>query len=198
MQRIKSFIFTSVLGGLTVILPIAVIIMVFNWVFWKVTNLIQPVTNMLMAKMKFHISEVLADLIVIGLIIVACFLVGLIERTKLGHFIFKSIEDPWLLKIPGYKIIKETILQFIGDQSSPFSSVALARIFGNQTKVTCFVTDEHPDGSYTVFVPTGPNPTSGNIYHLEAQFVQKLTNCSVEDTMRSIIACGAGSKKLLS
>jgi uncharacterized membrane protein len=79
---------------------------------------------------------------------------------------------------------------------SPFSSVALARIFDNDTLVTAFVTDRHVDGSYTVFVPTGPNPTSGGIYHLKAENVFPV-DVSVEDAMRSIISCGAGSSTLI-
>lgn len=62
--------------------------------------------------------------------------------------------------------------------------------------MTAFVTEQHVDGSYSVFVPTGPNPTSGNIYHLKKKYVH-LVDVSVEDAMRSIISCGAGSGKLL-
>jgi uncharacterized membrane protein len=62
--------------------------------------------------------------------------------------------------------------------------------------VSAFVTDSHDDGSYTVFVPTGPNPTSGNIYHLKGKWVHPV-DVSVEDTMRSIISCGAGSSMLI-
>jgi len=102
-----------------------------------------------------------------------------------------------LIKVPGYTIIKETIVQFLGNKKSPFSLVALVNIFGNETMVTAFVTDEHSNESFTLFVPTGPNPTSGNIYHLRKEFVHKI-EISVEDTMRSIISCGADSKKLIS
>ena len=93
-------------------------------------------------------------------------------------------------------MIKETVSQFIGNKKSPFSSVALAQIFGNETLVTVFVTDEHPDGSFTVFMPTGPNPTSGNIYHLKGDFVHPV-DVPVEAAMKSIISCGAGSEKLV-
>ena len=100
------------------------------------------------------------------------------------------------MKAPGYSIIKETVAQFIGNKKSPFSSAALVQIFGNETMVSAFVTDEHEDGSYTVFVPTGPNPTSGNIYHLPGKFVHPI-DAPVEDLMRSIISCGAGSSALV-
>ena len=93
-------------------------------------------------------------------------------------------------------LIKETVLQFIGENNSPFSRVALCNIFGNETQVTGFITEEHDNGMFTVFVPTGPNPTSGNIYHLKPEFVH-LLEVQPEETMKTIIACGAGSKNLL-
>ena len=94
-------------------------------------------------------------------------------------------------------MVKETISQlFNTNEKSPFASVALCRIFGNETMVTAFITDKHDNGSYTVFVPTGPNPTSGNIYHLKPEYVHEI-EASTEETMRSIISCGAGSKALL-
>ncbi len=62
--------------------------------------------------------------------------------------------------------------------------------------MTGFITDEHPDGSCSVFVPTGPNPTSGNIFHLPPSSVYRI-EVPVDEAMKSIIACGAGSKVLM-
>ena len=106
-------------------------------------------------------------------------------------------ESRIFLKIPGYSLIKETVSQFFGNKKSPFSSVALVQIFGNETLASAFITDEHKDGTRTVFVPTGPNPTSGNIYHLPEDRVHPV-DVSVEEAMRSIISCGAGSSTLIS
>ncbi len=75
-------------------------------------------------------------------------------------------------------------------------AIPLVQVFGNSTLMTAFVTDEHPDGSCSVFVPTGPNPTSGNIYHLEGKYVHPV-DIPVEEAMRSIISCGAGSNRLI-
>ena len=45
-----------------------------------------------------------------------------------------------------YNLVKETVQQFLGAKKSPFSKVATVRLFGNETEMTAFVTDEHPDG----------------------------------------------------
>lgn len=194
MGKIKSFILTSLLGGVIVILPAAILAAVFGWVFNFTTNLIQPFTNLVVANSQ--LKETIADTLVLFVILVVCFFVGLIVRTRVGKLVFSVIEQRLLKIAPGYNLIKETVLQILGNKKSPFSSVALAQIFGNDTLVTSFITDEHSDGSFSIFVPTGPNPTSGNIYHLKGDYVHPI-DVSVEDAMRSIISCGAGSAKLV-
>ncbi len=185
---------TSLLGGVIVILPVAILAAVFGWVFSFTTNLIQPLTDLIVA--NSDLKEIIADILVLFVIFVVCFFVGLIVRTRFGKFIYHMIENHLLKIAPGYTLIKETVLQILGNKKSPFSSVALVQIFGNDTLVTSFITDEHSDGSFTVFVPTGPNPTSGNIYHLKGEHVHPV-DVSVEDAMRSIISCGAGSTQLV-
>lgn len=194
MGRLKSFVRTSLLGGAAVILPVAISVFIFKWLFNWITNIIQPLTNLVMAKSQ--VQEILADALVIVFISMSCFFIGVIIKTKVGKFVHESLENHILNIAPGYSTIKETVAQFIGKKRVPFSSVALVQVFENSTLMTAFITDVHSDGSYTVFVPTGPNPTSGNIYHLTGQFVHHV-DVPVEQAMRSIISCGAGSTALI-
>ena len=62
--------------------------------------------------------------------------------------------------------------------------------------VTAIVTAKHQRG-FTVFVPTAPVPTSGIVYHVPAESVQLMPDVSVEQAMKTVIACGAGSQSLL-
>ena len=195
MKAIISFLKTTVLGGVVVVLPTVIMVFVVKWVFSFVSNLIAPVAKLLPSASAGGV--VLADIIVIVLIVSGCFVIGVLVKTSVGAWIHRTLEEKLLGKIPGYSLIRETVLQFMGNKKSPFSSVALCQIFGNDTMATGFVTDTHPDGRCTVFIPTGPNPTSGNIYHLKPQYVHPI-DIGVEDAMRSIISCGAGSDNLVS
>lgn len=194
MKKIVDFVKTALLGGMLILLPLTILIFAVNWIFNFVRQAISPLTVIVMTKSQFQ--GIIADLLVIIFILLACFLLGILVRTKLGKWIYDSIENAILKKAPGYSLIKETIAQFLGSKQSPFSSVALVQIFGNDTMASAFITDSHDDGSYTVFIPTGPNPTSGNIYHLKKENVHPV-DVPVEDAMRSIISCGAGSAKLI-
>lgn len=196
MQKLKKFIKTTILGGVIVLLPAFLTIFFLRWLFNFITLMISPITKLVVREAKMQ--ERLADLLVISIIIALCFFVGLIVKTRLGRFLYRQIEM-WIMKIvPSYTLFRNTIKQFFGQEKGPFSRVVLVQAFGSEssTLMTGFVTDEQPDGRYTVFVPSALNPTTGLILHLERQYVH-LTPVSVETAMRSIIGCGAGSRELL-
>lgn len=198
LKRIKKFFKTTLLGGVIVILPTIILVFAFKWLFGVVANGIRPLTTLVIDNIDLpdRYDELIATLIVLSVIILGCFLVGLFVRTRLGQIFYTGLENSVLSRAPGYKMVKETVNQFLGKKESPFASVALVQIYENDTKVTAFITDRHDDGTVTVFVPTGPNPTSGFIYHLQEKYVHPV-NISVEDAMRSVISCGAGSERLI-
>ncbi|MCH8904077.1 MAG: DUF502 domain-containing protein [Bacteroidetes bacterium] len=194
MKKLRGFVKTTLLGGFVIVLPVAAMIAVMNWIFGFIGSIVQPLTDLIVKNSQFQ--EMVGDIISVTVILVFCFGVGVIVQTTFGKFLYDFIEHNLLIKIPGFNLIKETILQFVGTKKSPFSSVALARIYQNDTLATAFITDEHDDGSYSVFVPTGPNPTSGQIFHLKREYVQKI-DVKIEDAMKSIISMGAGSDVLI-
>ncbi|MEI6891029.1 MAG: DUF502 domain-containing protein [Pontiella sp.] len=198
LQRSQIFLKTTLLGGVIVILPSIILGFAFKWLFGRVGQGIKPLTDLVVNTIPLpdQYNHPIATVIVLSVIILSCFLVGLFVRTRIGKWIYIGFENSVLSKAPGYKMVKETVNQFLGKNQSPFSSVALVQIFENGTNATAFITDRHEDGTVTVFVPTGPNPTSGFIYHLNEQFVHPV-DVSVEDAMRSVISCGAGSEKLI-
>jgi uncharacterized membrane protein len=196
MKRFKQFIKTTVLGGVIVILPVVLTFFFLRWLFNFITNLIKPLTHLLAAQSQ--LQKYIADFLVIATIVLICFLVGLVVKTRFGRFIYRVLENRLLTIAPGYDLFKETIKQLLGRDKAPFSSVALVQVFGGDstTMMTGFITDQHPDGFCTVFVPAALTPTAGYIYHVEEKYVHRL-GISVEEAMRSIISCGMGSQKYL-
>lgn len=193
MKKLARFFKTTLIGGFVVILPVLIILAVFKWMFDSIIERIEPITAFIVTSTQFQ--RILADSISVMIIIVICFLVGLLVRTRLGSFIYGFFEDKLLKRIPGYRMVKETISQFFLADKRLFSSVALVNLFGDDIMVTALITDEHSDGSFTVFLPTAPNPTSGNIFHVRGDRVHKL-DISIEEAMKTVISCGVGSKRL--
>lgn len=199
MSKLKQFIRKALIGGVLIILPIVIIGLVFQWAFYFVTDLIQPLTDYTIA--QYGLPEIAADGIVIAIILIACFFVGTIVSTGIGKWLHGHF-DKYLVRLaPGYKVVKEIVAQVFGDdKNSPFAKGEVVRVqlFGEhcQTTVTALVTAKHLDGTVTIFMPTGPNPTSGNIYHIPEKLVTYYPDATVEKMMKSIIACGAGSDNL--
>lgn len=197
--QIKAVTKTSLVGGLVVILPIAILVFVFRWVFRLITDFIQPLTNEAVA--VYGVPEIVGDMIVVAIILLGCFLIGVVVKTSVGRYLHK-IFDSWLQQLaPGYRMIKEVVVQIFGDkENSPFSNgkVARVKIFGLDcpTEVTALVTDQADNGIYTIFMPTGPNPTSGNIYHVHETQVTLCPDVKIDSAMRTVIACGAGSASI--
>jgi len=190
-QRFRKFLRTTMIGGMVALAPLTLIILLFRWVINVIGRNLTPLVDRIVQDpdpdpfFKFALY-----VITFAAILLFFFIIGIIVRTRLSVFLNRA-EDLYLLKIPGYKLAKETIQQFFGKNRSFFREVVLVDIFNSGSLMTGFITDDQGE-IITVFVPTGPNPTSGNIYHLHKDRVLK-THASVDSGMKSIISCGAGS-----
>ncbi|MGF1638489.1 MAG: DUF502 domain-containing protein [Cyclobacteriaceae bacterium] len=189
----KSFFIKTLLNGLLLVLPTIIILFLLSLIFTFVFNFIAPISALLDQNAESHalFINILALLILIAII----FLIGLIMRNAQGQKSFKSFEDKYLLQIPLYSTLRETIAQFSGLKKMPFSQVVLVDAYNTGVLLTGFVTETVTEGIYTVFVPTAPNPMNGNIYHVPASQL-KFLDIEPEKAMRSIVGMGTGSSAL--
>jgi uncharacterized membrane protein len=191
-KRLKNFFKTTFIGGLVALLPISLVVILFRWIIGLVEKYLGPLIGMVETDSQLYRFG-LYLLALIGIFLLF-FFIGLIIKTSWGNFIRNGLERRYLSKVPGYKLAKETVSQFFGKNRSFFSEVVLVDLFNSGTLMTGFITDDQGE-IITVFVPTGPNPTSGNIYHVPADKVTK-TTAHVDAGMKSIISCGAGSAEV--
>ena len=193
-KRLRRFFRTTLIGGVVALAPLTLIILLFRWMINLIGRTLTPLVDTILQnpdpnpyfKFAIYIISVVAVLLFF-------FIIGLIVRTRLFRFLNRA-EDRYLLKIPGYKLAKETVQQFFGKNRSFFKEVVLVDIFNTGALMTGFITDDQGE-IISVFVPTGPNPTSGNIYHLNKERVLR-TKAPVELGMKTIISCGAGSAEV--
>ncbi len=193
-RRFRNFLRTTLFGGVVALAPLTLIILLFRWVITVIGRNLTPLVDTILQdpdpnpyfKFALYVITFIA-------ILLFFFIIGLVVRTRFYRFISKA-EDRYLQKIPGYKLAKETVQQFFGKNRSFFKEVVLVDIFNSGVLMTGFITDDQGD-IISVFVPTGPNPTSGNIYHLGKERVTK-TGAPVDLGMKTIISCGAGSAEV--
>ncbi len=193
-KRLRNFIRTTLIGGFVALAPLTLIILLFRWVINLIGRNLTPVVDKLLQDPDPNPYIKLAlYVLTFAAIVFFFFIIGIVVRSRMFVFLNKA-EDRYLLKIPGYRLAKETVQQFFGKNRSFFREVVLVDIFNTGVLMTGFITDDQGE-IITVFVPTGPNPTSGNIYHMPRERVLK-TSAAVDTGMKTIISCGAGSEQV--
>lgn len=192
-NNLKNFFATTFLGGVVVILPLAIFALLANWIISLIGGILDPIVSLFPEKW----NHTLLRLIAFGILVIICFGIGLLVKTQFGSTMFSWVEDHWLSKLPFYSTIKETTQQIIGKDKSPFSKVVLIDPYGSGAKMIGFVTDEDKNsGRITVFSPTAPNPTNGFVFIVHEKDVEFLDVRS-EEALRNIIGLGSGTSSII-
>lgn len=193
-QRLVKFFLTTVLGGVIVILPISIFLLLFRFILKLILGIIAPISNLL--RFNDATTEWVADIMAMIIVTLVFFIIGLVVQTPRGKRFFSFLETTYLDRIPFYPTIKDTVQQFTGTSRTPFSQVVLADVFGNDTRMIGFITDELDNDMFSIFVPTGPNPTNGFVFQVKRSQLEFI-EARPEDAMRSIVAVGAGTRKMM-
>ena len=188
MRSLAEFTKTTLIGGVLVVLPLWISLLLLVKAVAGVFALLSPVTAQLPASM--HLRNIVALLIVVA----ACFVAGLVVRTRPG-LRAKNVLDRYMLeRIPGYTLLRGLTGRITGHEEGATFAAALVEI--EEALVPAFVVEEHPDGSYTVFVPSVPTPAAGSVYILERARVH-LVDVPFTTAVSVISKWGAGSRDLV-
>lgn len=193
---ISRFIKNSLLGGVLVLLPLTLIAAFFKWLFKFLASLIQPFTDELIT--LYAVPDYVGHLIVIVIIVLVCFTVGNLVATRFGNWLWNALDTFLKARLPGYKAVQELVGQLMKGGAAR-GEVCLLKVMGRDVDITVtgMVTARHADGRLTIFVPCGPNPTTGFIYHVASELVELRPDIKVETMMKTVIGCGVGAADVL-
>jgi uncharacterized membrane protein len=132
-------------------------------------------------------------LLSLGLVLVACFLIGIAVRTRAGGILRERMEKS-LEKLPGYALFRSLTQQLAGQGRESTWKPALVEI--EEALVPAFIIEEFEDGRFTVFVPSVPTPLAGAVYILGRERVHAV-DVPFTQAISSISHWGSGSKDLV-
>ena len=188
MSSIMKFIKTTAIGGLLVIVPIAIVFLVLAQIFDGLYSL----TESLMSDLGLQIDTAL---IMIGIAAVwlvgLCFLIGLIVQTPFGLTLRSWLNRNVAKRIPMYGAISSLTKRFAGLDGNKFAPIEVD-LYDSSARALGFLIELLPDDRCTVFVPSAPVATVGNIYVVSRSKITKLDG-SVTDTLAAISKWGVGS-----
>lgn len=192
MSGSHHYIRTTLIGGVVVVLPLFVFANLLLWLATWIAGKTEPVAEYVASDLQLPMW--VGQGLTIATILLACFVLGAIVSTRFGNRAFHWLERNTVQRVPGYQPVKE-IVSYLGKRDqNPFARPVLVSV-GDDIRLTGFLADEGTEGQ-TIFVPTGPNPTTGLILHVSPSHVQRLTIPGSE-VLKTVIACGAGSQRLL-
>jgi uncharacterized membrane protein len=192
MSGLSTYLRKTLVGGILVVLPVVVFVNVVIWIGEWIGNQSTPVAQLFSGWLQapLWMGKTLAILMALAL----CFALGVFVGNRFGHRVFVWFESRTLGRLPGYRAIKEVVEYFGKNDRNPFARPVLVRL-SDSAAFTGFLSDERGEAC-TVFIPTGPNPTTGLVVHVHASQVTRLGAPGTE-VAKTIIACGAGSQNVL-
>jgi uncharacterized membrane protein len=188
MKNFCAFAGSRFIGGLLVVVPIYLSVLLLLKAMQSVVGFVRPFTMLLPA--WFPAERALSLL----LVLIVCFLIGVAVRTPAGRMIREQIEKSLFERIPGYALFRSLTQRMAGKDEEKVWKPALAEI--EEALVPAFIIEELEDGRFTVFVPSVPTPFAGAVYVLSRERVHPL-DVPFTQALQSISRWGSGSKELV-
>jgi uncharacterized membrane protein len=187
MKALAEFTRTTLIGGVLIVLPIYVSILLLAKSLAIVVTLLSPVTAQIPETMQFR--QIIASLI----LITACFIAGIIARTGPGLRAQLAVERNLLNRIPGYALVRGLAARMAGRQEGDMFAVALVEM--GDGLVMAFVVERHDDGAFTVFVPSVPTPAAGAVFIVPKERVH-LVDVAFAKAASVVSKWGVGARDL--
>ena len=178
-------------GIALVLLPIGLVIYVFRQATEMVNHWILPLETYLPAGKIFGVG--MLTLISLALILLVCFLAGILTESKRLKPLFTFIEDNLLVYIPGYTIMKSSTREAIGNEDDVQKAVMVAD--DDNWKLGIEI-DRQPGGVCTVFFPDPPDGKSGEVVLMPESKLKRL-NIPINHLLHMIRNYGKGAANLL-
>ena len=192
MKRPLQFLRTALVGGLLFLVPIVVLVIVLG----KALAIVHKVVDPLAERLPVHsiIGLRTPMLLAIAIIVLFCFLAGVLARTALAKKLVRSLETAVLANVPGYELLKGMGESMLGVEKQTGHQVVLARI--EDAWQIAFLVERLEGGHVAVFVPGAPNPLSGSVYFMTEDRI-KAVDIAAAGAMKCLRRVGAGSNALL-
>lgn len=188
MKLIREFVVNAVVGGLLVILPVYLAALLLLKGMQAVHALVSPIAALLPEGLPA------GDVLALLLLLLGCFIVGVLVRTPLGRRARAAGEQAVFGWLPGYEMFRGLTVRAVGGPGGTSWQPALAEI--EDALVPAFIIESLPDGRHTVFVPSVPTPLAGAVYILDAARVHAV-DVPFKDAVRCVSQWGSGAGQLV-
>lgn len=176
MKQLLKFLKTTFVGGVFLIVPIVIVLLILGKVIEILRTLVKPIVKELPLDTIGGIT--IARLVAFSVLIIICLIAGIIAKTKTASKFKNWIESTLLSNIPGYSMIKGMTETAIGIETNNDNEIMLVNI--EETWQIGILMDKIDDELFTVFLPGAPSPMSGDVVFVKKERLKKLDISSVD------------------
>jgi uncharacterized membrane protein len=165
MSRIKS----TIIAGIVFLIPFLIITLLLGKVFDIMLLIADPIGDMVTPEgvADFVVTNLLAAL----LVLVICFLAGLLAKSAMMQRLFASLDRRLTLLIPGYAFFRSAFRDLDPTATAGLKPVVVRL---NDMRQLGFWVEDVDENDCIVFFPIAPEPRSGTVAIVEKSRVTEL------------------------
>ncbi len=189
-----GFLKTTLTGAVLVVVPVGII----GFALWQIVTVFNKLLLPVVTWFPFD-SPVIGYLVLavaLTLVVALCYLTGVTVRTKWGEVVRGWAERCILERIPGYRVIRTLIHQYLGHEGGRQFRPVLVDLLGSSSQAVGFEIEVLGNGQVAVFLPSVPAATLGQIQLVPESAVQPL-DATMHATLEALTMFGIGSSKLV-
>ncbi|HTE31929.1 MAG TPA: DUF502 domain-containing protein, partial [Chryseolinea sp.] len=180
------FLRVTLTGGILFLLPMVLLIVILKKAHDTLLIISAPLARKL-PELIFGLDG--SNLLAIALLIIVCFVSGLLFRSSFVRKGVGGLEESVLLYLPGYAMLKAITRDTIGDTTEHNMTTVLVQD-GDTWNIGFLV--EEDETFCTVFIPEAPRHDSGEVKIVPAASVKK-TGITTSKGARSLTRYGKGA-----
>lgn len=186
-----NFLKTTIIGGLLFLVPVVVLVVVIGEAASIMSVIAEPMADLLPIDSIGGVA--LANIVALVILVVVCFLAGLVARTKRAQKLANTAESMILQRIPGYTMIKGITSAFGPEQTAGLKPVLVSLERAQRVGVEI---ERVGSDRIAVYFPGSPNAFSGIVQIVGADQVTPL-DAPLMSVMDHAEQLGKGAHELL-
>lgn len=168
MKHVLFFVRSTITGGVLFLLPAVLLYVLVGEGFAILMKLSEPLSRRMPERIfGFDGSKIVTLL----LLLLICFLAGLLFRSAKVKALFSSVEQKLLVFIPGYILIKSIAADALGENLDEKLTPVMVQD-GENWNLGFLV--EEGSGYSTVFLPDAPKHDAGEVKLVPTRYIRKL------------------------
>lgn len=183
-----QFIKTTVFGGVVFLVPLVILVVLLGKALAFSRKIATPLANVIPFGPVGDV--IVVNIVGLILIILICFLGGLVAKSEAVAKSVASLEENFLAKIPVYSVIKGTVSNTLQPEEMEGMKPVLAHL--DDCSQIAFEIERKPGGKVAVFMPGAPDAMSGSVCYFTEDRITDI-DASFLATVRVLKGFGKGS-----